>query len=570
MELSRFQPRWRWVLATVWTVGCVAPTALAQQFVEQNATRFPVQPATDYTNQATVGDLDGDGDLDIVWANGCCFNAEGATSPMRIYINDGNGFFTDETDARADNANGWFRGVELGDADNDGDLDIVLAQDFNKRPNLLINDGAGVFQVEGPARLPGTPLSSSRGQFGDVDNDGDLDLFFTSGTSSRFSCGQYRVYLNNGLGFYTDATATNFPAGAVCNNMDCIFGDIDGDFDIDIRTASTGSNNSRLYRNDGTGVFQTIASPSDSSCYSYDFGDIDGDGDLDLLGANGGTGTTEILLANNGNGGYTNVSGQIAGNPSLDDNDTKFFDYDNDGDLDYVIARLGGPDRIYQNNGAGFFSVTAGVIQSVSESSLDVVVADFNGDGAYDIITASGESLLPYTNLIYINNGPADTIAPNIISTEQLDDTKDDLGPYVVRTAVLDHMTSDRNFFDKGIFLNYTVDDGPVQQATMRYSGGQIYRGEIPGQPFGSAIDYWITANDWNNNMATGPTLSFNVLGEVICLPDFNGDMNVDAADLALLLGNWGACAGCPEDIDGSGTVDAADLALLLGGWGPC
>ena len=97
-----------------------------------------------------------------------------------------------------------------------------------------------------------------------------------------------------------------------------------------------------LYRNDGTGVFSLVTTiPGDSSCYSYDFGDIDGDGDLDLLGANGGSGNTEILLKNDGTGVFTNVSGQISPNPNQDDNDSKFFDWDNDGDLDLLIARLG-------------------------------------------------------------------------------------------------------------------------------------------------------------------------------------------------------------------------------------
>ncbi len=52
---------------------------------------------------------------------------------------------------------------------------------------------------------------------------------------------------------------------------------------------------------------------------------------------------------------------------------------------------------------------------------------------------------------------------------------------------------------------------------------------------------------------------------------DLDGDGDVDAADLAALLGNWGACADpkdCPADLDGDGTVGASDLAILLGNWG--
>lgn len=54
------------------------------------------------------------------------------------------------------------------------------------------------------------------------------------------------------------------------------------------------------------------------------------------------------------------------------------------------------------------------------------------------------------------------------------------------------------------------------------------------------------------------------------CPEDLDNSGSVDAADLAMLLGSWGACPGCPADFDGSGIIDAADLAQLLGSWGPC
>ena len=67
--------------------------------------------------------------------------------------------------------------------------------------------------------------------------------------------------------------------------------------------------------------------------------------------------------------------------------------------------------------------------------------------------------------------GPADSHAPRIIRTEQVADTDDTAGPYVVRALILDDMTSDRNFFDKGITLNYLVAAGPVQQVPMTLIG---------------------------------------------------------------------------------------------------
>ena len=76
--------------------------AAAQQFVQQTSTRFPTQ--AEYTNQCTAVDIDNDGDLDIVWANGQGYSSQGAALAVRVYVNNGAGVFADQTSTRAASA----------------------------------------------------------------------------------------------------------------------------------------------------------------------------------------------------------------------------------------------------------------------------------------------------------------------------------------------------------------------------------------------------------------------------------------------------------------------------------
>lgn len=548
-----------------------ANTTSAQIWVEQSTTRFPQPDPLDYTNQLTIGDLDADGDLDIVWANGGGFSSAGTPQVARIYINNGAGVFTDESAARGA-AVGIFRGAELGDIENDGDLDIILAQDFNRQPILLVNNALGVFTDGTTARLPAITLSCTRAQFGDIDNDGDLDLYLTNGGAvNRFGAGQNKIYVNNGAGVFTDDTAARHPVAVLAEPMDAIFGDIDGDFDLDVRAASTGVNLSRLYRNNGAGVFSTVAGvPNDRNAYSYDFGDIDGDGDLDLFGANASPTSlnAEFLLRNDGTGAYTDISANISPNPTVDDNDSKFLDYDNDGDLDLIVARLGGTaERIYNNNGVGVFTEVTGLITALSDSTLDLKVADLNGDGRLDIVTGQGESG-SFRNRVYMNTtGPADTRAPTI-RTEQLANTTVINAPYVVRAAILDGMTSDRNFFDKGVELHYSVEGGPYLQTPMRYSGGQIYRGTIPAEPCGGVVMYYVVATDFANNTATSTTKAFTI-SSLVAMGDFDADGDVDEVDgsilAAVLLGtDLNPAHLCRADLNADFNLDGLDIRVFV------
>lgn len=544
-----------------------AGEAFGQQFADRTITRFPSQSV--YSNQLSFCDVDRDGDLDIAFADGQGYSSAGAPLRAKLYINDGEGFFSDESADRIP-VIGWYRGVEFGDIDGDGDWDMVLANDFNRLPVLLANDGDGFF-TDVSERLPGITLSSARAQFADVDDDGDLDLAFChSGTSNRFgSNGRPQLYLNDGDGFFSDATATNTPNAIVRDQQDILFFDMDNDLDLDLHVGSRSGNDggSQLWRND-SGVFSRVldALPTDGSTYSYDAGDVDGDGDLDLLGANAGSSNRELLLLNGGDGNrWSDVSSNIITNPTADDNDSKFIDFDMDGDLDFVIAALGAnTDRFYRNNGNGSYIQTSNIQTPINDSSLDIGFADLDGDGAPDCVTAQGE-FGNFQNRIYINNGPADDIEPRFLAVTEVSPTDGDLGPFTIRALIVDQYTSDRGFMPRSVDLVIAINGGRAKPVAMSWAGNSIWAGSIPRLEPCTEIEYRVRAEDRAGNVGESDTVFFETGGECGSGPDLNGDGLVDGADLGLMLVGWGS--GGPADLDGSGTVDGADLGLLLVAW---
>jgi hypothetical protein len=335
------------------------------------------------TQKAMLGDVDGDGDLDLVTAN--------QGQPNHLYLNDGTGSFSDATDIGTNimNQNQPLDAV-LGDVNGDGAPDLIAANQSG--PNdLYLNDGNGNF---GPGIDADTDGNTTRlVVLGDVDSDGDLDLIAGNFETNR-------LYLNDG--------AANFgPGSDITGDADetlaIALGDVNGDGAMDFVAVNpmvptgidpAGVVPSRLYLNDGAGNFAPgidVAIDDDFSVSDIELQDVNGDGSPDMLA--GMFDLTNRLYLNDGAGNFGPAT-EITSDTDITA-DLVLGDVDNDGDLDLIAGNGGGAvglgihfNRLYLNDGIGNFA--AGVdIDSDGDDTLSVALGDVNGDGDLDLIAGN-------------------------------------------------------------------------------------------------------------------------------------------------------------------------------------
>lgn len=333
------------------------------------------------TNAATMdvqaADLDLDGDLDLVLANEFQRN--------RVLFNNGAGVFSDATAGRFSNVSHDSEDIAIADFNGDGWPDVVFAAEDDASPEYYWSTGGGMF-ADSSTLLPSSIANAVIAH--DLNGDGKPDLVFGN-------AGLEIVLINDGTGHFTDETASRLPGQTSDVTQDLKFVDVDADGDADLLAGNEDGN--KLYVNDGAGHFSDesaarLPAGLNQETRKIEAGDADLDGDPDLFLSNvnfiPGKNPQDRLLLNDGAGHFTDATATHLPADSQGTLDGIFTDVDADGDADLATCYFpNAPYKVLLNDGQGHFTdASASVLPAGSQGNgLGVIAPDLNGDGRPDL-----------------------------------------------------------------------------------------------------------------------------------------------------------------------------------------
>jgi hypothetical protein len=292
---------------------------------------------------------------------------------------------------------GEMASVDWGDYDNDGDLDILLCGGGQTR--VYKNNGNNTFVLQTGIALQGI---SGVVRWGDYNNDGYLDILLSGWDGQK---GVSFIYKNNGNNTFTKQTNIVLQG---LSHGDAVWGDYDNDGDLDVLLVGKKDPNiafAMLYKNNGNNTFslETDISLTAVTNGSAAFGDFDNDGFLDIFihGLVNSTSNISKIYKNNGNGNFIELTGTGIG--GFSNCSFSWGDYDNDGDLDIAICG-GGQTKVYKNDGNNtFIEQTSIVIDGVTSGAI--AWGDYDNDGKLDILITGQYSASTNISKLYKNNG---------------------------------------------------------------------------------------------------------------------------------------------------------------------
>jgi FG-GAP-like repeat/ASPIC and UnbV len=493
-----------------------------------------------------MGDLDGDGDLDIV--------ISGADDlSIGVFENDGAGNFTDVSAASGIAGGTVSAGVNAADYDNDGDLDILI-NGWLAPTRLYRNNGDFTFTDVAAAAGIDVIAPSFASSWGDVDGDGNLDIYASVRTLYNAITTRNFYFHNNGDGTFTDlAAAMGIDAGDDPTLLSSFFDyDRDGDDDLYLGTdkGSGGVLYNRLYRNDG-GAFTEVTAAANAEayvdCMGIAVGDLNFDGYFDLYVTNTPPGNK--LLMFDGVSAYVDQTVAAGVGSYRVGWGTVFADFDNDTELDIYVCNMMGENRLYRGSQV-WPLVDEGPSSGVNDPAdvFCVAVGDVDGDNDLDMLvgTTNGNAHL------YINNS-VDAQTNNWVRFNVVGNNDNQYG---VGTCVDITTNGKLQVREVRAGVNYKVQD----EYTVHFGlGGETLVGTIAVAYTGGEMRY----------LTNAPANETWTLYPQSRLGDPNNNGRVDWFELAQAIGARTGPGGVIVpgqeifDMDGDFDIDNDDLALM-------
>lgn len=342
-------------------------------------------PDFKYSTHVEAADYDSDGDIDIYIGS-----YDQATSTYKHYLfNNEMSRFRDVATEAGLNHSGKESSATFTDYDNDGFLDLYIVKEDGDV--LYRNAGKGIFEdVTAKANI-GSKTGGNKALFFDMDHDGDLDLYETRSNSNL-------MFRNNGDGTFVEQAEKMGISAPDMKSREAVFGDFDDDGDVDLFVANENGSNI-LYSNQRQGIFKDITDQSglksSGGSGAVAVGDYNNDGfsDLFVTSINGGK---HELLRNKGNGSFEpekNNSSMFSVIQNIKLYDATFFDFDNDGFLDLIVAgesevKGGRGIFLFHNDGKGNFADVSRLLPEEPRSGRQITLFDYNDDGDLDVLIA--------------------------------------------------------------------------------------------------------------------------------------------------------------------------------------
>ncbi len=382
-------------------------------------TTGPVVTSGGFSFSASWGDYDDDGFIDLFVSNDLGSGISNGND--FLYHNNRDGTFTRITNGPLVNDGVWSISGAWGDYDNDGKLDLFVSKP--DRPNTLYrNEGDAVF-----ARYTNGPIAivsqySHASVWGDANNDGWLDVFLANFGPNDPSK-ENVLFRSDGAGGF-ERLGFGAKLKGEDDSWNAMWADLDGDGFLDLFVPQGGVDNlneSDFYRNDGTGGLRLVPDSVFSLERTFGVGcaagDFDNDGDLDVFVTNF-YGQKNGLYRNDGNGKFTRLVDSVAATAAGCSVGCAWGDYDNDGWQDLFVGNLG-PVRqsdfvhlreennfLYHNNRDGTFTriITGSLVNDLGYST-GCAWGDYDNDGFLDLVVANGWGTASQNEFLYRNNG---------------------------------------------------------------------------------------------------------------------------------------------------------------------